>query len=37
MSHEKAKQQVKHKKEATRSLKEKRLVKKAKKEEKGRQ
>ena len=37
MSHEKAKEQTKHKKEPTKTLKEKRLAKKAKKEEKGRQ
>ena len=37
MSHEKAKEQTKHKKEPTKSLKEKRLAKKAKKEEKKRQ
>jgi len=37
MSHEKAKEQVKHKKEATKSLKEKRLAKKQKKEDKSRQ
>jgi hypothetical protein len=37
MSHEKAKEQVKHKKEPAKSLKEKRLAKKAKKDEKGRQ
>jgi hypothetical protein len=36
MSHEKAKEQVKHKKDATKSLKEKRLAKKLKKEEKSR-
>ncbi len=34
MSHEKAKEQTNHKKEPTKSLKEKRLAKKAKKEEK---
>lgn len=37
MSHEKAKEQVQHKKEPAKSLKEKRLAKKAKKEEKKRQ
>ena len=37
MSHEKAKEQTKHKKEPTKTLKEKRLAKKAKKEEKKRQ
>jgi hypothetical protein len=37
MSHEKAKEQVKNKKEPAKSLKEKRLAKKAKKEEKNRQ
>jgi hypothetical protein len=37
MSHEKAKEQTKNKKEATKTLKEKRLAKKAKKEEKNRQ
>jgi hypothetical protein len=36
MSHEKAKEQTKHKKEPTKSLKEKRAAKKAKKEEKNR-
>jgi hypothetical protein len=35
MSHEKAKEQTKHKKDATKTLKEKRLAKKAKKEEKN--
>jgi hypothetical protein len=35
MSHEKAKEQTKVKKQATKSLKEKRLAKKAKKAEKG--
>ena len=37
MSHEKAKEQTNNKKEPTKSLKEKRLAKKAKKEEKKRQ
>lgn len=37
MSHEKAKEQANKKKEPTKSLKEKRLAKKAKKEEKRRQ
>jgi hypothetical protein len=37
MSHEKAKEQVKNKKEPAHSLKEKRQLKKAKKEEKKRQ
>jgi len=37
MSHEKAKEQTKHKKEPTKTLKEKRLAKKAKKDEKSRQ
>lgn len=37
MSHEKAKAQVKSKKEPTKNLKEKRAAKKAKKEEKRRQ
>lgn len=36
MSHEKAKEQANKKKEATKSLKEKRLAKKAKKEERKR-
>ena len=36
MSHEKAKEQAKKKKEPTKNLKEKRLAKKAKKEEKKR-
>lgn len=36
MSHEKAKEQTKNKKEPAKSLKEKRLAKKAKKEEKKR-
>ena len=37
MSHEKAKEQAKNKKEPTKSLKEKRAAKKAKKEERSRQ
>jgi hypothetical protein len=37
MSHEKAKEQANKKKEPTKNLKEKRLAKKAKKEEKKRQ
>lgn len=37
MSHEKAKEQINHKKEPAKSLKEKRAAKKAKKEERNRQ